>query len=93
MLKSAQGIVVLQVPVKGDVTSPKFKLGKVFGRAVAKVFFGPLMGIRDNKELISPNEREEMLEILGADTLELIGNDTTELGINRLDGETHDVEI
>jgi len=75
MLKSAQGIVVLDVPVKGDLGSPKFKLGKVIGRAIAKVFFGPLMGVRDNKDLISPDERQEMMTILGADSTEvLLGN-------------------
>lgn len=71
MLKSAQGIVLLDVPVKGDVTSPKFKLGKVVGRALAKVFLGPLMGVRDNRELITPDEAEELLEVLGEDTLQL----------------------
>ena len=68
MLKSAQNIVVLEVPVQGDINSPKFKLGKVIGRAFAKVFFGPLMGARDNRKLISEDEMEEMLDILGTDT-------------------------
>ena len=72
MLKSAQGIVVLDVPVKGDITSPKFKLGKVVGRAIAKVFFGPIMGVRDNRKLISSDEMQEMMEILGSDSTELI---------------------
>ena len=72
LLKSAQGVVVLDVPVKGDLNSPKFKLGKVIGRAFAKVFFGPLMGVRDNRKLISADEREEMMEILGSDTTELM---------------------
>ncbi len=72
LLKSAQGVVVLDVPVKGDLNSPKFKLGKVVGRAIAKVFFGPLMGVRDNRKLISADEREEMMEILGSDTTELM---------------------
>ena len=72
LLKSEQGVVVLDVPVKGDLNSPKFKLGKVIGRAFAKVFFGPLMGVRDNRKLISADEREEMMEILGSDTTELM---------------------
>ncbi len=72
MLKSAQGVVVLDVPVRGDITSPKFKLGKVIGRAVAKVFFGPLMGVRDNRKLISSDEVQEMMDILGSDSTELI---------------------
>ena len=79
MLKSAHGIVVLEVPVKGDITSPKFKLGKVIGRAVAKVFFGPLMGVRDNRELISADEMNEMLDILGPDTAAFVQNDTIPL--------------
>lgn len=69
MLTSAQGIMVLEVPVKGDISSPKFKFGKVVGRAMAKVFLGPLMGVKDNRSLISPDEMEEMLEILGEDSI------------------------
>lgn len=68
MLKSAQGVVLLDVPVKGDINSPKFKLGKVFGRALAKVFFGPLMGARDSRSKISQDEMNEMIELLGTDT-------------------------
>ncbi|MBR0296465.1 MAG: DUF748 domain-containing protein [Paludibacteraceae bacterium] len=65
MLTSAQGIMVLEVPISGNITSPKFRFGKVAGRAVAKVFFGPLMGIRDNRELISQAEAEEITELVG----------------------------
>ena len=65
MLTSAQDIMILDVPVTGDITSPKFRFGKVAGRAFAKVFFGPLMGIRDNRDLISKAEAEEITELLG----------------------------
>jgi len=65
MLKSAQGIVVLEVPVNGNINSPKFKLGKVIGRAVAKVFFGPLMGVKDNRKKISEDEAAEIMELMG----------------------------
>lgn len=65
MLTSAQGIMVLEVPIAGNVNSPKFRFGKVAGRAIAKVFFGPLMGIRDNRELISQAEAEEITELVG----------------------------
>lgn len=65
MLTSAQDIMILEVPVTGDITSPKFRFGKVVGRAFAKVFFGPLMGIRDNRDLISKAEAEEITELLG----------------------------
>ncbi len=76
MLTSAQGIAVLEVPVKGDVSSPKFHFGKVVGRAIAKVFLGPLMGVRDNRELISADEVQEMLDVLGADTASFVVADT-----------------
>lgn len=65
MLTSAQDIMVLEVPISGNITSPKFRFGKVAGRAIAKVFFGPLMGIRDNRELISQAEAEEITELVG----------------------------
>lgn len=65
MLTSAQDIMVLEVPIAGNVNSPKFRFGKVAGRAIAKVFFGPLMGIRDNRELISQAEAEEITELVG----------------------------
>lgn len=65
MLTSAQDIMVLEVPIAGNVNSPKFRFGKIAGRAIAKVFFGPLMGIRDNRELISQAEAEEITELVG----------------------------
>ena len=64
MLTSAQDIMLLEVPVTGDITSPKFRFGKVAARAFAKVFFGPLMGIRDDRNRISKAEAKEITEIL-----------------------------
>ena len=74
MLTSAQDIVVLDVPVTGDATNPKFNLNKVIGRALLKVFFGPMMGVNDRKNL-SEEEIEGLLEILGEDAPSL-SNDT-----------------
>jgi hypothetical protein len=75
MLTSAQDIILIDVPVKGDVTNPKFKLSKVIGRALLKVFFGPLMGVNDRNKSVSEAELREMRELLGEDSLSL-GNDT-----------------
>ena len=66
LLTSAQDMIVLDVPVSGDATNPKFNLNKVIGRALLKVFFGPLMGVNDRKNF-SEKEIEEMLELLGDD--------------------------
>ena len=71
MLTSAQDMILLDIPVTGDATNPKFKLGKVIGRAILKVFFGPLMGVNDRDNTISKEELEEMKELLGEDTLSL----------------------
>lgn len=65
LLQSAQGIIVLDLPVQGDVRSPKFDLKKIIGRVFLKVFFGPLMGLDDNKKLISADEQAELQELLG----------------------------
>ncbi|MBO7458650.1 MAG: DUF748 domain-containing protein [Paludibacteraceae bacterium] len=75
MLTSAQDMIVLDVPVAGDARNPKFKLGKVIGRALLKVFFGPLMGVNDRKT-VSAEEIQEMQELLGEDSVSL-GNDAT----------------
>lgn len=69
MLKSSQGIVVLEVPVSGNINSPKFNFGKIVGRAVAKVFFGPLMGVKDNRKKITDDEMAEMMQLLGEDSI------------------------
>ena len=71
LLTSAQNMIVLDVPVTGDASNPKFKLGKVIGRAILKVFFGPLMGVTDKKNAISAEELEEMQELLGEDSLQV----------------------
>ena len=65
MLTSAQDIMVLEVPVSGNINSPKFRFGKVAGRALAKVFFGPLMGIKDDRNVLSKAEAEEITELVG----------------------------
>ena len=69
LLTSAQNMIVLNVPVTGDVSNPKFKLSKVIGRAILKVFFGPLMGMNDRGKTISDEELREMQELFGDDTL------------------------
>ena len=74
LLTSAQDMIVLQVPVSGDAKNPKFKLNKVIGRALLKVFFGPLMGVNDRK-MVSSDEWREMQSLLGDDSVSL-GNDS-----------------
>ena len=68
LLTSAQDMIILDVPVTGDAKSPKFKLNKVIGRALLKVFFGPLMGVNDRKT-VSEAELEEMQELLEDNSL------------------------
>ena len=63
LLTSAQDMIVLDVPVKGDAKNPKFSFRKVIGRALLKVFFGPLMGVNDRKS-VSEEEMQEMQELL-----------------------------
>lgn len=75
LLRSAQNMIVLDVPISGDVSNPKVKLSKVIGRALLKVFFGPLMGVNDKKNGISDEEREEMRELLGEDTVNQVSAD------------------
>ena len=65
ILTSAQDVIVLDVPVKGDAKSPKFSFRKVIGRALLKVFFGPLMGVNDRDKMINEDELKEMQELLG----------------------------
>lgn len=78
MLTSAQDIVVLDVPVTGDARNPKFNLNKVIGRALLKVFFGPMMGVNDRKNL-SEEEIEGLLEILGEDAPSLSNDSVAQL--------------
>jgi len=68
ILTSAQDMIILDVPVTGDAKNPKFKLNKVIGRALLKVFFGPLMGVNDRKA-VSEEELREMRELLGEEAL------------------------
>ena len=75
LLTSAQDIIVVDVPLTGDVTNPKFSLRKVISRALLKVFFGPLMGVNDRNKSVNEAELREMRELLGEDSVSL-GNDT-----------------
>ena len=75
LLTSAQNKIVLDVPVAGDVSNPKVKLSKVIGRAMLKVFFGPLMGVNDKNRTISDEERQEMEELLSEDSVSEVSTD------------------
>ena len=81
MLTSAQDMIVLDVPVSGDARNPKFSFRKVVGRALLKVFFGPLMGVNDRKS-VSEEEMEEMQELLGEDSVSQMPQDSMELNEN-----------
>ena len=67
MLTSAQNMIVLDVPVTGDVNNPQFSFRKIIGRALGKVFFGPLMGTDDKKRKskLSEEEMQEMQFLMG----------------------------
>ena len=69
LLTSAQDIIILDVPVSGDAKNPKFNFRKVIGRALLKVFFGPLMGVNDRDKSINADELKEMKELLGEDSV------------------------
>ena len=75
LLTSAQDIILVDVPLTGDVTNPKFSLRKVISRALLKVFFGPLMGVNDRNKSVNEAELREMQELLGEDSV-LLGNDS-----------------
>ncbi|MBO7457207.1 MAG: DUF748 domain-containing protein [Paludibacteraceae bacterium] len=74
LLTSAQDMIVLDVPVTGDAKNPKFSFRKVIGRALLKVFFGPLMGVNDRKT-VSADELKEMQELL-EDDVDSLSDDT-----------------
>ena len=74
LLTSAQDMIVLDVPVTGNAKNPKFNFRKVVGRALLKVFFGPLMGVNDRKT-VSVDELNQMQELLEEET-DSLGNDT-----------------
>lgn len=69
ILTSAQDMILLDVPVSGDAKNPKFSFRKVVGRALLKVFFGPLMGVNDRNKSLSNEEIEQMQELLGEDSV------------------------
>ena len=69
ILTSAQDMILLDVPVSGDAKNPKFSFRKVVGRALLKVFFGPLMGVNDRNKSLSNEEIEQMKELLGEDSV------------------------
>ena len=68
-LTSAKDMILLDVPVKGDANNPKFSFRKVIGRALAKVFFGPLMGLKDRDKSLTAEELREMNEMLEEDSV------------------------
>ena len=69
ILTSSQDMILLDVPVSGDAKNPKFSFRKVVGRALLKVFFGPLMGVNDRNKSLSNEEIEQMQELLGEDSV------------------------
>ena len=71
LLTSAQDMILLEVPVSGDATNPKFNFQKVISRALLKVFFGPLMGTKDRDKSITKEELQQMQELLEEDTVSL----------------------
>ena len=64
LLKSSKGLIVLDLPVTGNINSPKFNLKKVILRVVGKVFLGPLMGVAEKSEL------NDMMELLDGSELQ-----------------------
>lgn len=74
-LTSSKDMILLDVPVTGDANNPKFSFRKVVSRALLKVFFGPLMGLKDRDKSITEEELREMEELLGEDS-ELFGQDS-----------------
>lgn len=79
ILTSAQDMIILDVPVKGDAKSPKFSFRKVIGRALLKVFFGPLMGVNDRDKMINEEELKEMQELLGDTDVTVAAGDSIQL--------------
>ena len=79
ILTSAQDMIILDVPVKGDAKSPKFSFRKVIGRALLKVFFGPLMGVNDRDKMINEEELKEMQELLGDTDVTVAAGDSVPL--------------
>lgn len=69
LLTSAQDIILLDVPISGDAKNPKFNFGKIIGRALLKVFFGPLMGVNDRDKSVNAAELKQMNDLLGEDSV------------------------
>lgn len=63
LLKSSKGLIVIELPVRGDINSPKFSYKQIIGRAIGKIFLGPLMGVSEKSEL------QEIFEEIGDSTL------------------------
>ncbi len=82
LLTSAQDMILLDVPISGDVHNPKFSLRKVIGRALLKVFFGPLMGVDDRNKSINADELNQLQELLeDEDSTSLSGQGATDVAM------------
>ena len=81
MLTSAQDMILLDVPVSGNVNNPKFSLRKVISRALLKVFFGPLMGLNDRDKSINEAEQKQLQELLGEDAVSVVDSTQTEADV------------
>ncbi len=81
MLTSSQDMILLDVPVSGNVNNPKFSLRKVISRALLKVFFGPLMGLNDRDKSINEAEQKQLQELLGEDAGSAVDSTQTEADI------------
>ena len=81
MLTSSQDMILLDVPVSGNVNNPKFSLRKVISRALLKVFFGPLMGLNDRDKSINEAEQKQLQELLGEDAGSAVDRTQTEADI------------
>ena len=75
-------MILLDVPISGDVHNPKFSLRKVIGRALLKVFFGPLMGVDDRNKSINADELNQLQELLeDEDSTSLSGQSATDVAM------------
>ena len=81
MLTSSQDMILLDVPVSGNVNNPKFSLRKVISRALLKVFFGPLMGLNDRDKSINEAEQKQLQELLGEDAGSAVDSTQTEADV------------
>ena len=81
MLTSAQDMILLDVPVSGNVNNPKFSLRKVISRALLKVFFGPLMGLNDRDKSINEAEQKQLQELLGEEGVSVVDSTHTEADV------------